>query len=337
MNKHKSSETRKLDIEYYLKNKVSQSEVSKIFQVSEKTFKRWLKQYRDNNSLERKSRLAVAYKVREYHVKYILKLVKKNPTWSIQMYMSNIKEKYSDFEISNSQLSRVIRDNNLTRKRTRTRHYPETRYNKPIDFKKEMKIFYEKVDKFSIHKIISVDETSIHAEMTASYSRCELGRRCVKKTKDNKVFKKYTLVSAISSKGVIGWILYENGGMTSKRMVEFINKFIRDKLKNYLVIMDNGGAHKSNLVKEAIKDTKNRLLYSVPYRPKTNSIESWFNQFKHYFQLQEGGITYKELIKKVRKAIKKIPKTSYLNYMKYAYINNETRQFIPKKSNKQKK
>ena len=88
--------------------------------------------------------------------------------------------------------------------------------------------------------------------MTASYSRCELGRRCVKKTKDNKVFKKYTLVSAISSKGIVGWILYESGGMTSNRMVEFINKFIKDKFKNYLVIMDNGGAHKSNLVKEAI-------------------------------------------------------------------------------------
>lgn len=29
--------------------------------------------------------------------------------------------------------------------------------------------------------------------MTAPYSRCELGRRCVKKTTDNKVFKKYTI------------------------------------------------------------------------------------------------------------------------------------------------
>lgn len=172
MNNHKSSETRKLAIEYYLKNKVSQLKVSRIFQVGEKTFKRWLKQYREDKYFERKSRPSVAYKVKETHVKYILKLVQKNPTWSIQMYMSNIKEKYSDFEISNSQLSRVIRDNNLTRKRTRTRHYPEKRYNKPIDFKKEMKIFYEEVGKFSINKIISIDETSIHAEMTASYSRC---------------------------------------------------------------------------------------------------------------------------------------------------------------------
>lgn len=75
MSDHKSSETRKLAIEYYFKNKVS-----RIFQVGEKTFKRWLKQYRDDNSLERKSRPAVSYKVQEKHVKYILTLVKKNPT-----------------------------------------------------------------------------------------------------------------------------------------------------------------------------------------------------------------------------------------------------------------
>ena len=75
--------------------------------------------------------------------------------------------------------------------------------------------------------------------MTAPYSRCELGRRCVKKTTDNKVFKRYTLVSAISSKGFVGWNLYENGGMTSERMVQFITKFIKNKFKNHLVIMDN--------------------------------------------------------------------------------------------------
>ena len=172
--------------------------------------------------------------------------------------------------------------------------------------------------------------------MTALYSRCELGRRCVKKTTDNKVFKKYTLVSAISSKGVVGWTLYENGGMTSERMVEFLNKFIKGKFKNYLVIMDNGGAHKSKIVKEAVKDTKNTLLYSVPYRPKTNAIESWFSQFKHYFQLQDGGISYHDLTKKVKKTLKKIPKTSYLNYMKYAYVDKQVRKFTPKKSSRRK-
>ena len=49
----------------------------------------------------------------------------------------------------------------------------------------------------------------------------------------------------MSSKKIIGWELYENGGMTSNRMVQFINKYINGKYEKYLIIMDNGGAHKS--------------------------------------------------------------------------------------------
>ena len=77
----------------------------------------------------------------------------------------------------------------------------------------------------------------------------------------------------------------------------------------------------------------NSLLFSVPYRPKTNAIESWFSQFKHYFNT---GIEYKKLKKSVRAVIRKIPITSYLNYMKYAYQNKEKRKFIRKKSTKRR-
>ena len=267
-----------------------------------------------------------------------MKLLDKNPTWSIKLLWENTREHFDDFEISQSQLSRVIRDNNVTRKRTRIRHYPETRYNKRIDFKKEMKIFYKEVDKFDVSKIISIDETSIHAEMTASYSRCDLGKRCVKKTYDNKVFRKYRLVSAISNKKVVGWTLYEKGGMTAKRMVEFIDQNIKGKYKKYLIIMDNGGAHKSQKVKDIVKESKNTLLYSVPYRPKTNAIESWFNQFKYYFQLNcSGAITHSQLKIKVKNAIKSIQKSSYSNYMKYAYVDKEVRKYQPRKSTRRKK
>ena len=69
--------------------------------------------------------------------------------------------------------------------------------------------------------------------------------------------------------------------------------------------------------KETIEEKKNSLLYSVPYRPKTNAIESWFSQFKHYFKHDETGISFQELTKAVKKAIRKIPKDSYHNYMKY--------------------
>lgn len=40
--------------------------------------------------------------------------------------------------------------------------------------------------------------------------------------------------------------------------------------------MDNGGSHKSKEIKNKIAESRNHLLYSVPYRPKTNAIESFF-------------------------------------------------------------
>ena len=47
--------------------------------------------------------------------------------------------------------------------------------------------------------------------------------------------------------------------------------------------MDNTGSHRNIIVKEAVSKTNNTLHYSVPYRPKTNALETWCSQFKHYF------------------------------------------------------
>jgi transposase len=53
MRKHHSDEIKQMAVEYYLKNKKTQEEISKIFQISRQTFIRWLKRY-NNNKLERK-------------------------------------------------------------------------------------------------------------------------------------------------------------------------------------------------------------------------------------------------------------------------------------------
>ena len=52
----------------------------------------------------------------------------------------------------------------------------------------------------------------------------ELGKRCVVKTESQEVFKKYTGIFAISSKGVIGYEVYKKAGIDSNRMVDFIHK-----------------------------------------------------------------------------------------------------------------
>ena len=279
----------------------------------------------------------MSYKVKEKHVKYALIELKKRPTLTIEKIYSKIKTKYDDFDISVGYLAEVIRDNNFTRKRTKTRHYPETRYNKPIDFVKELEAFYKRVGEFKLNKIISIDETSIHAQITNNYSRCELGKRCVRKTTNNTVFRKYTLVCAINGNGIVGWELYEKGGMNSERMVSFIDKYIFGKYKDNAIIMDNGGSHKSKEIKNKLGKSGNHLLYSVPYRPKTNAIESFFSQLKHHFDTENKSITYLNLKTSVRSAMKKVKKEHYKNYMKYAYEKKAKLEEIEKESTKRRK
>lgn len=56
--------------------------------------------------------------------------------------------------------------------------------------------------------------------MLKEYSRCDLGKRCIVKSEDNKFFSKYTLLVAISNKNFIGWKLYKKGAVNKERFLE---------------------------------------------------------------------------------------------------------------------
>jgi len=62
---------------------------------------------------------------------------------------------------------------------------------------------------------------------------------------------------------------------------------LKIKYKNNLVIMDNAAIHKSKIIK-TIENSKNELLYSVPYHPEINSIEKFFSQLKHYIKKRKS-------------------------------------------------
>ena len=132
--------------------------------------------------------------------------------------------------------------------------------------------------------------------------------------------------------------MLQKGGMNCERMLDFLGKYISGKYKKHLIIMDNGGSHKNKLIKEKIGESDNHLLYSVPYKPKTNAIESWFSQFKHYFTSEiDSKVKYEDVLKNVKTSIKKIPKTSYMNYMKYAYSKKKIIDNLEKDSSRRRK
>lgn len=130
-----------------------------------------------------------------------------------------------------------------------------------------MNKFYKEIRNYKLSKIIRIDETSISPAMIAEYSRCSLGKRCIFKTNDSSFFKKFTLLVAISNSKCIGWKLYKKGGMTKERFVDFMESKIFGKYKNHLIVLDNAGSHRNSHVKDAITESGNKYLFSIPYTP----------------------------------------------------------------------
>lgn len=332
MGKHKSDDYKLSAVKYYLKVK-NFDETCKIFGCSHRSLKRWVDKYLKKKSVTNKSRKQGSYKVKQKHVDMIKKIIKEYPDiylWEIHELM---QQKFKDYNISWQHLHDVILDNNITRKRISHQHFPKTTWGKERDEKKEVKEFFKVIKQYKLKDIISIDETSIKSGLMESYGRAELGKKCIYKTSDNKIYTKYTLVSAITTKGTIGAKLYEHGSMTSKRFVEFLDAILDGK-KNKLIVLDNGGMHKTQEVKDKIINSGNKYLYIISYKHYLNAIEEYFNQLKHYIKLDKP-LTYSDIKKSIKKSLTKIKLEHYKNYFLHAYDISKLKK-DRKKSNRRK-
>jgi hypothetical protein len=149
--------------------------------------------------------------------------------------------------------------------------------------------------------------------MTLSYGRNIKGKRAYMKT-NIYPFKKYNFICAINRNKVVGYKLYENlkGGLNVDEFNKFVNDNIKGKYKNNVILIDNAPFHRNKKIKENIEKYGNKLIHSVAYNPKTNCIEGFFNQLKHYVKLQSPQ-NYKDLNKLIVKIIDKKIKTEHLN------------------------
>ena len=291
-------------------------DVCKIFKCSYKSLSRWTKQYQTKGNVKRKTRKNTNIKIIPEIEQFVKQQVRKYPTmtlWELSKLVNlTYKVKLSDKSIYN-----ILTKHKITRKRLRSKYYPEKRKGQE---KQDLDVFYKTLGKYDYKKTICLDETSIYLNMTHSYGRSRRGTRVIKKT--NKYpYKRFNLLCAISYNKIVGWTLYEyiKGGLTKEHIVDFYNQYIKDKYKNHLIIMDNARIHKAKIIRAVIEDSKNNLLYTVPYHPETNAIEEFFSQLKHYIK-KKSPQTYQEIHKTISNIIKSNIKSKHLeNYMKHAF------------------
>jgi len=119
MPKHKGEDYKVSAVKYYLDNEVSYVKTCEIFKCSERSLKRWIDRYLLERSIKRHNRLPVSYKITKEQVKYAIKKVKQNEQISMKELVKIVKKNYDDFDITPQHLGKVLRDNNLTKKRTR--------------------------------------------------------------------------------------------------------------------------------------------------------------------------------------------------------------------------
>ena len=340
MTKHKTEDYKISAVKYYLNNDKGDGykKTCKIFVCKKSTLRDWIKRYNSSKNLTRRNRKPISYKITKPQVKTALELLKKNEQLTMNELAFDMKQKYPTFDITPQHLGHVIRDNNQTRKRTRHEHFPNERYKKPIDKQTEMNAFYQKIKNYPLNKIICLDETSVGSALHPTYSRCYLGRRCRIKTSNQFVFRKFTLLVAISNSKIVGKEMYEKGGITAERFVEFLQKHIFPHYKGFLIVLDNAKSHNNELIKNAITKSGNEYLFAIPYTPKTNNpIEAYFNQIKTYMKKNRNVENYEQLEKNVENAIDKVKPENYKNYFQHAYGMNETIEFIRKPSTRKRK
>ena len=334
MPSHKSNDYKLTAVQYYLVEDKTQEEVCKIFKCTPRSLMRWVERYKNEGNVNIHYRKPVAYKVKKEYVKLLVDEINKNKTITLHELNQKLKDKYKDANLSTTQIFRVINDNNITQKLTRIRHESVKRFGKDININLKIKEFYDEVKKYKIEDIICIDETSIKSLQKRNHCYNELGKRCVIKTQSQEVFKKYTGIFAISTKGVLGWELYEKSGINTDRLIEFLEKNITNKLRNKLIILDNASSHRNERIKELV-NKHNNILYAVPYQHFTNSIENYFSMLKSRLQKLDG-LTHTKLKENIENVISKIPKDKYKNIFKGAYERPE--KYIPKnKTRKVKK
>ena len=321
MTYHKSEDYKESAVQYYLVEDKSQEEVCRIFQCSRRSLMRWVKQYKNKGNVERQNRTPIAYKIKRGHIRFIKDEIHKNKTITMEDLLFLLKKKYPSLSLSRFHLNRVVNDNNITLKLTRIRHEPTHRWGKEININEKLRDFYDEVQKYKIEDVICIDETSIKSLQKRNHCYSQRGKRCVIKTQSQEVFKKYTCVFAISVNGVEGWELYEKGGINTERLVAFLEKFITEKYKNKLIILDNASAHKNDIIRNLV-NKHNKLLYSVPYQHFSNAIENYFSMLKSKLQ-KLNGLKYENLKENIVKAIDIIPQEYYKNILEGAYNRKE--------------
>ena len=273
-------------------NKYSLNDISEHLNVSLQTLKRWIFKYSSNilnKTLIKETDFLKNKKIhgsnkKDKYKNIIISYVYKNEGCSLDNIYKHINK-----EISKSSICRILKENNITRKRCNIRVVCKD-LNKINDLRVE---FSKKINNKDFLDYEFIDETSFCINDIINYGYSEKGKEVLKITKHSKNKERLTLLSSISKDTIKYRII--KGSVNSDVYLKFISDN-KDLYKNRSIVQDNARCHHANKVKEYCLKNNINMIYNPPYTPEFNPIELIFNKLKIEFKKLNHNNMYNEII-----------------------------------------
>ncbi len=128
-------------------------------------------------------------------------------------------------------------------------------------------------------KVVGVDESGTHLDMTRRYGRAPRGQRVYVKQRRN-YGKNMTLLAGLTLDGMTDSLVVE-GAVTTPVFEAFIEQVLLPSLQpGDIVVLDNLAAHKSSYIEQLLLEHGCRLLFLPAYSPDFSPIEHAFSKIK---------------------------------------------------------
>lgn len=261
------------------------------FNISKSTVSYWLK----NKDVPTQPRKTFSRKVTPEMVAVIKQNVFGTPFITLLELSMKIKLKFKII-ISKVTVRNILKKLGYANKRTIAK----------VKIQNEEKLIKDYKDRIknTTKEIVCVDETYFRYGMKPS--RGWVLKNVLNIFHTNKITRKkvYNCLMVISLKGIEYLLTKDN--INGAILFNFINTH-KQCFTNKTIVMDNVPFHKSNNIKELIKQLNSTIEYIVPYHCELNPIEEVFSLLKHKVRktIPITDSDYKEVINTTVKTINK--------------------------------
>lgn len=218
---------------------------------------------------------------------------------------SGLKEKLKeerDVNFTQSCISRVLKRNNITRKRIKTKPLivvsPEM-INARKTYARELRCFEDS-------QILFLDESGFNLHTSTKYGYSPIDTDAVKLVPANRG-KNVSLLMIISEKSIVKTLI-KTGSINRDIFLKFLDELVVEKLikQNQIIILDNARCHHGKVVENWSKDNEIIIKYLPPYSPALNPIEQVFSVLKaEYDRIRPRARTQNSLIENINLAVQK--------------------------------